>query len=63
MILLVTMNTSIFIKKSIIAILLALSLPIINLGYVSSVIADSDYCYDKVGDGHHCFQREIDVKL
>jgi len=38
--------------------LVVLSLPIINLGYISSVIADSDYCYDKVGDGHHCFERE-----
>lgn len=52
---------SILIKKNIMAITIAiaiLSFSIISLNYISSVNADSDYCYDEVGDGHYCFEKE-----
>jgi len=38
--------------------LVLLSVSILSPSYLSSVKADSDYCYDQVGDGHHCFERE-----
>ena len=33
---------------------------ITNLGYLSIVNADrdKDFCYDQVGDGHFCFEKE-----
>ena len=48
------------IKNNIFAIitLVLLSVSILSLSYSSSVNADSDYCYDQVGDGHYCFERE-----
>jgi hypothetical protein len=25
---------------------------------IATVSADKGYCYDQVGDGHHCYQKE-----
>jgi hypothetical protein len=25
---------------------------------IATVSADEGYCYDQVGDGHHCYQKE-----
>ena len=48
---------SILIKKNILAItIVLLSFSIISINYLSLVNADSGYCYDQVGDGHHCFE-------
>jgi len=45
-------------KKNILAItIVLLSYSIISINYISLVNADSDSCYDEVGDGHHCFQN------
>jgi hypothetical protein len=41
-----------------IIILVLLSVSIFSLSYPSPVNADADYCYDQVGDGHHCFEKE-----
>jgi hypothetical protein len=50
---------SILTKKNILVItIVLLSFSIISLNYISLVNADSDYCYDQVGDGHHCFEKE-----
>jgi len=50
---------SILIKKNILAItIVLLSFSIISINYLSLVNADSGYCYDQVGDGHHCFEKE-----
>lgn len=50
---------SILTKKNILVItIVLLSFSIISLNYISLVNADSDSCYDQVGDGHHCFQNE-----
>jgi hypothetical protein len=49
----------ILIIKNILAItIVLLSFSIISINYLSLVNADSDYCYDQVGDGHDCFQNE-----
>ena len=46
-------------KKNILAIaIVLLSYSIISTNYLSLVNADSDSCFDEVGDGHHCFQNE-----
>jgi len=37
--------------------LVFLSVSICSLSYPSSVSADKDFCYDQVGDGHHCFEK------
>lgn len=29
-----------------------------NLSCLSLVNAEKDFCYDQVGDGHRCFERE-----
>jgi hypothetical protein len=50
---------STLIKKNILAItIVLLFFSIISLNYISLVNADSGYCYDQVGDGHHCFEKE-----
>ncbi len=48
------------IKRNIFAIitLVLLSVSILSLSYLPSVNADKDFCYDQVGDGHHCFEKE-----
>ncbi|MDP9306495.1 MAG: hypothetical protein M3O68_09165 [Thermoproteota archaeon] len=45
--------------ESITVIILIVAL-IDNLSYLSPVNADKDkdYCYDQVGDGHFCFEKE-----
>jgi hypothetical protein len=44
-------------KKNILAItIVLLSFSEISINYLSLVNADSDYCYDQVGDGHHYFE-------
>jgi hypothetical protein len=46
-------------KKNILAItIVLLSYSIISINYISLVNAESDSCYDQVGDGHYCFQNE-----
>jgi hypothetical protein len=42
--------------------LVFLSVSILSLSYPSSVSADKDFCYDQVGDGHHCFEKEGNCK-
>lgn len=38
--------------------LVLLLVSILSLSYLSSVNADKDFCYDQVGDGRHCFEKE-----
>ena len=38
--------------------LVFLLVSILSLSYLSSVNADKDFCYDQVGDGRHCFEKE-----
>ncbi|HVD06970.1 MAG TPA: hypothetical protein VNB67_00875 [Nitrososphaeraceae archaeon] len=35
-----------------------LSVSIFSLSYFASVYADTDLCYDEVGDGHNCYEKE-----
>jgi len=46
-----------FIAQSIIFLILVVIT--INSSYeIANVYADKDYCYDQVGDGHFCFEKE-----
>jgi hypothetical protein len=38
--------------------LVFLLVSILSLSYLSSVNAVKDFCYDQVGDGRHCFEKE-----
>jgi len=38
--------------------LVLLLVSILSLSYLSSVNGDKDFCYDQVGDGRHCFEKE-----
>jgi hypothetical protein len=48
------------IKSSVwvINLLVLLSVSIFSLSYFASVYADTDLCYDEVGDGHICYEKE-----
>lgn len=40
-------------------IIIILSVVTIGSSYkIATVNADKGYCYDQVGDGHHCYQKE-----
>jgi hypothetical protein len=47
-------------KASVLTInlLILLSLSLFSLSYFASVHADTDLCYDEVGDGHNCYEKE-----